>query len=401
MKSLRERLAQFDRATPVRNKARAPIAPALGALLEAGARWEDEGPSGHLRLDRVLDASAVPSARPVAEDFERLGLRAPVGSRWTALDTETTGLESGTGTLVFVVGLLHWEPAGARLVQLFLPEPAGEGPFLEAMLAELADTDLLLSYNGASFDLPRLRSRLRLHRLDESLLSLPHLDLLHPTRRVVRDWLLDSRLGRIEREVLDRAREHDVPGEEAPRLYRELQIERRDAGLRGVLEHNAVDIETLPHLARWLCGVYRGECPVPPRARLAVARALVERGRPGEAETHLETLVAEETGADRCDAYALLARLARRRLDDDAAHRWLSRWIEESPRDTSALVEMAKLCEHRRRDLGGARDCVRRALDAESLRMGLGVPPGARAARPLLHRLRRIERKIARRSTSV
>ena len=41
---------------------------------------------------------------------------------------------------------------------------------LRAIVAELARAGAFLSYNGRGFDLPRLRNRLRMHRMDDAIL---------------------------------------------------------------------------------------------------------------------------------------------------------------------------------------------------------------------------------------
>jgi hypothetical protein len=212
MDDLRQRLARFDRPGTPRPEVAPPDREPLRRLLDAGARWHGVAPSGYLKVERDL-GNPVPRTciDSIADDL---------GPDVIVLDTETTGLESGTGTLVFVVGLVRWSASGLRLTQLFLPEPAGERAFLQAVADELSPVGGLLSYNGRGFDVPRLRSRMRLHRIDESGLDLPHLDLLHLTRRVVRGWLPDARLKTVEDHFLGRPRHGDLPGEFAPDNWR-------------------------------------------------------------------------------------------------------------------------------------------------------------------------------------
>jgi len=248
----------------------------LQALIDSGARWCGKSPTGYLRLEREL-------GRP--PDRHRLTVLDPSlpEGELLVLDTETTGLESGTGTLVFVVGLLSWTAERQRLVQFFLPEPAGEKAFLRAVLLEIGRASALVSYNGRGFDLPRLRSRIRLQRLDEGPLDRPHLDLLYPVRRLVRGWLPDARLKTIEQRLLAEHRDGDLPGEFAPEVYRVLQLENRDSGIVDVVRHNAMDVESLPRLAARLGELYSGAGldELPGVCALSVARTCLDRGDAG------------------------------------------------------------------------------------------------------------------------
>ncbi len=394
MRSLRQRLAQFDRvpAAPVRRSA--DRGSAFAGLLDAGFAWDVS--SSYLERRAALEGVPHPANCLDIGVLQRLGWDAAMPEHWCVLDTETTGLESGTGTLVFGLGLVHWDAAGAECVQFFLVEPAGEAAMLTALREELARADALLSYNGASFDLPRLRSRLRLQRMDASILDLPHLDLLHPTRRLVRQWLPDARLASIERCVLGRGREGDTGGEFAPEIYRGLQLDGEDIGLAAVMRHNALDVENLLHLSAWIARVVRGGGPTqwPEEVEWAAVRLLAERGEEGEAIERAGRLTRAENRQIRRHARLLRAKLARRRGEAEFSRAELDAWLDEAPHDEFALVELAKLCEHRLGELERAHDCTVRALSRVRDRRALRGESAAAATEELLHRLRRIRRKM-------
>ena len=67
-------------------------------------------------------------------------------------DTETTGLSTGAGTVVFLAGMgrIH----GERLVvrQLLLPDYPHEAALLRLVAAELAALPRVVTYNGRGFD---------------------------------------------------------------------------------------------------------------------------------------------------------------------------------------------------------------------------------------------------------
>ena len=76
------------------------------------------------------------------------------------------------------------------------------------------------TYNGKSFDLPLLETRYVLHRLASPFGGLPHVDLLHPARRLWRDpEAEDCRLTTLEQTLCGYAREGDVPGFEIPSRF--------------------------------------------------------------------------------------------------------------------------------------------------------------------------------------
>src|SRR4051794_13065804 len=146
--------------------------------------------------------------------------------RLVLLDTETTGLAGGTGTHVFLVGLgfLASEPDGATsfvVRQYFLRQLREERALLHALGATLADFGVLVSFNGKSFDWPLLTTRFIMQRLGPHRdgRAWPHLDLLHPSRRVWKHRLPSCSLGTLEQEILGVRRDSDVPGALIPELY--------------------------------------------------------------------------------------------------------------------------------------------------------------------------------------
>jgi hypothetical protein len=383
---LRQRLARFDRArTRTAPLVVTSVADPLEALYAAGAEWCGRAPSGYLRRELPLPELPGPGSSRL------LGPDESTGDRALVFDTETTGLESGTGTLVFLVGFVRWGDR-SRLIQYFLPEPAGEAAFLEAVAEELRAADWLLSYNGKGFDLPRLRSRMRLHRRDVDVLGLPHVDLLHPVRRLVKGWLPDARLKTVEEAVLGRAREDDLAGEFAPAVYRDLQLDRRDSGLAEVLRHNALDVENLPALARRVSEILEGRSlnGLPADAALPVGRSALARGEDQLAGRALLLAVRGGGPATRGRARRLLAGGCRRAgRYREAARHWREQ-IEDQPSDLSARVELAKLHEHRFADPVGALALVEEAKTLQSLRPDRVVSGGD----DLDHRRRRLLRKL-------
>lgn len=169
-------------------------------------------------------------------------------------DTETTGLSGGAGTVAFLVGwarlLPPSDPGGiprTEVRQWFLRDHPGEADLIASVDAALRDARGLVSFNGASFDLPLLRSRWALS--GRSFPETPHRDDLHPARRLWKRLLDSCRLSRLEETVLGVRRPDDVPGALVPALWYDYL--RSGAGpdftapLDGVLRHHAQDVYSL------------------------------------------------------------------------------------------------------------------------------------------------------------
>lgn len=181
-------------------------------------------------------------------DLTALGMTCLDSTRLMFFDTETTGLAGGTGTRAFMIGLARPVAEGLRIKQYTLATMAAEPAMLQALLQELADAPTLVSYNGKSYDRPLLSTRLRLARLPDPLPALPHIDLLHPTRRRWKNILPNCKLSTVERECLSIVREDDLPGSEAPAAWLTFLRGGSAVNLRRVAEHNAQDLISLSAL---------------------------------------------------------------------------------------------------------------------------------------------------------
>ncbi len=160
------------------------------------------------------------------------------------LDSETTGLAGGTGTLAFLLGLAWLDLSTGELVveQRFLPDPASEREFLAPLSERLAAADLLVCFNGKSYDLPLLNTRFILNGLPEVPGGLPVVDLLHPARRRWKAELDACDQRTLEREVLGFRRSGDIPGEFIPPIYFQYLRDRDLGPVEAVFEHNRLDM---------------------------------------------------------------------------------------------------------------------------------------------------------------
>lgn len=286
------------------------------------------------------------------------------------LDTETTGLGHGAGTVPFLIGLGWFEDESFVVEQLFLEELGEEVPMLEALRARVNRSTCLVTYNGKSYDWPLLESRYVINRVTPPS-PRPHVDLLHCARRIYRRRLGGVRLVDVEDHVLGMRRERDIDGAEIPGLYWSFLRHRNGASMAPVLEHNANDLVALAamlaHLSERFARVHHEDDPMD---QLARAKLAFRAGDTPRAEAF--ALAAAEGGAEpgvAVEAYTLLATLAKRRKEHRKAEAAFLEAVDASNGEPNLAapvhLELAKLYEHRLKDLRRALFHAARAAAAE------------------------------------
>jgi DNA polymerase elongation subunit (family B) len=79
-------------------------------------------------------------------------------------DIETTGLYPRRDQLI-LSGLISIDNNLATVTQYFAEDPSQEKAVVDATLKQLALSDVIITYNGRSFDLPFLQARAKRYRL--------------------------------------------------------------------------------------------------------------------------------------------------------------------------------------------------------------------------------------------
>ena len=165
--------------------------------------------------------------------------------KWCFLDTETTGLAGGSGTYAFLVGVGRITPQGFRVRQFFMRDFGEEASQLSALTEHLKQFDVLITYNGRTYDQPLLETRFRMVRQRPPFSSLEHLDLLFGARRLWNLRFDSCRLVELENQILGVERQGDLPGELIPYVYFEYVRTHEIFRLMPVFHHNAIDILSL------------------------------------------------------------------------------------------------------------------------------------------------------------
>ncbi|MFC7070274.1 ribonuclease H-like domain-containing protein [Halobaculum lipolyticum] len=207
------------------------------------------------RVDRAPGVGATTASRIesfVDEASERLDdgdarffdERFPSGERWRLyedfrdgacfFDIETTGLSPERDRVTTVS--FHRDGETTTLVQ-------GEDLSAEAVRAQFDAADLLVTFNGARFDVPFLETSLGTD------VDTPHLDLMYPCKKIG----LSGGLKPIEKELGIARDGPEITGHDAVRLWHEY--ERGDErALERLVSYNRDDTVNLRTLADIVAG---------------------------------------------------------------------------------------------------------------------------------------------------
>ena len=169
------------------------------------------------------------------------------------LDTETTGIQGGAGICPFLVGLGYFSGDEFHMVQYFIRDFDEEPSMLHALSKLVERFRLVVTYNGASFDIPLLETRFTLARLDSPFPAMSHLDLLTSARRLWRAGHGSCRLVALEQKIVSFLRGPDVPGAMIPRTYFDFLQNGFSPAIDLVFKHNVHDVVSLAALTVAAC----------------------------------------------------------------------------------------------------------------------------------------------------
>lgn len=344
---------------------------------------------GQVVVDDTLDLLAGRRLARAADDTRP--------RRIVYFDLETTGLSGGAGMVAFLAGVGEWTAEGFRTTQFLLPSFAAERALLHALNAYLGDDALLVTYNGRTFDVPVMEVRGEMQRVPQVVCDLPHLDMLHPARRLWRaseEGDRSCRLTRLEESVLGVGRVGDVGGFEIPARYFQFVRGGPASVLEPILLHNRLDLLSLAALTAHAQRMVRDGLESPPGGATAFGLgALYERAGVVEpaiacyrsaAHDHWQT-----RDVRRLAARSLARLLRRQRRYEDAADAWhLLLGLGGRPQVLREAREaLAIHHEHR----GGRLEEARRHAVA-----GVEEAIGRDEREEFRRRLARVERKLAR-----
>ena len=389
-RSLVDRLAAFR--TPVR---RAPVT--SEDRLATLARWFAA------RTCMVEDGRAlVIERRTRVAPTVAAALAGQPGAAY--FDTETTGLSTGAGTVIFMAGVARVDGDAVTVRQYLLPDYPFERPLLRALVADLASAERLVTYNGRTFDVPMLAARLTFHGLfrEQSRIPEAHDDLLPTARRLFRRPLGGARLAEVEAGVLGVRRASDCPGSDVPARYFGYLAGGSPDVLAVVLDHNFQDVVTLAlleaHVRQLRQGGWRTASVLDPRG---MALDLLRAGAVDDALQLIDD--AQATSADPTEANALRRVASRILLAAGQVERAEDLWRQGTRRASvdaaAAWIEVARIRERHCHDLSGALEAAAAASRVLDLALALGrggsLDAIGRARLRVERRVRRLRRWTA------
>lgn len=363
--------------------------------------WHERGGQRFLVVDRMYvpgyrhGSMALADGLPPSDGaWPRLSLLAngACSNRLLFVDLETTGIAGGAGTYAFLVGCAWFAGGTFRTRQFFLSSFTAERALLEALGDLGAESGTVVTYNGKSFDVPLIETRFALHRMASPFGEMPHIDMLHPARRLWRvaerkrpvrkevpcndvqtDAAYTCRLTTLEQQLCGYVREGDVAGFEIPARYFRFVHAGDPRPLAAVFEHNRLDLLSLALVTSRAAQLLE-DGPVAARTAreaLGMGRLYERGGMIPEARSSFARAIEfdgvdEELRAEALRAYALVSR--RLRQYDDAADAWRRvLGLTECPRPIAreASEALAVHHEHRRRDFVSARDFTLRLLNVD------------------------------------
>ena len=313
------------------------------------------------------------------------------------LDTETTGLAGGAGTVAFMIGMAYFAGDEVVLEQYIMRDYDEEPDQLEAVKERIEERNNLVTFNGKCYDFPLLKDRFIMNRLEPPVLE-NHVDLLQPARSLWRH-LPSCSLKALEWQVIDFERGPDIDGSQVPEQYFRYLKEKDFSLLRPIIEHNKDDIISMISLAKHIGEIVNLGDSIDWDGNKAYNLGyLFEKNDQLEKSIRLYERARELQESDR-----LLARVEtkltwqykRADLYEKAVEIW-QEMIKEKRGGLFPWVELAKYYEHQANDYSSALKLVEAAKKfLFSRRYYISDWKDKRDA--LDHRLDRLEGKLTRR----
>ena len=271
------------------------------------------------------------------------------------IDTETTGLAGGTGTFTFIIGVGFFTDDEFMIQQFFLNDFNAESAQLFKLAEILKSKSTLVSFNGKTYDIPLLKSRFILNRIDINWDRFNHIDLLHACRRLWGKNIGSCTLQNVEKHILKLQREGDIPGSQIPQLYFNYLLDKNITPLIKVFKHNAIDILSLVSIAQSASELFQNplkSCPDDTDFN-SVLRTFLSLKQYKSALDYIETLSPDiKNQTNILKTQALLYKKLKDWENALGCYKQIIRRDKETA--VSAYVEIAKIYEHRLRQYEAA-----------------------------------------------
>lgn len=163
------------------------------------------------------------------------------------IDIETTGF-SRKNDYVVLIGLLYREDKSYKLQQYFLEDLGLEKELLAEFMKALNRFELIITYNGLSFDYPFIQERAKIHRLPLKLNNLKHIDLYKHIQLNKKYLPIDNYQLKTVEKLLGINRKDEISGSDSVGLYNRYLQNKEPMIKEKILLHNYEDILNLPSI---------------------------------------------------------------------------------------------------------------------------------------------------------
>lgn len=276
------------------------------------------------------------------------------------LDTETTGLSRGAGTVAFLIGIGYIR-ADELIVRQYMMRDYNEESFvLNHVLEHINRCRAVVTFNGRAFDMPLIQSRLIMQRIRVDLSSCLHIDLLHTARRVWKLRLPSCKLSSLEEHIYNEPRIDDLPGAEVPQRYFDYLKSKDFSLLEDILKHNAQDILTLARLLYTLSELHENPMSAEHIQDIFSLGCIYEKR--GRHQTARACYRAADAGSMSALSREKLASSLNRSHEPKEAAKIYERMISARQGGAKPYIALCKILEHKIKDINAAADVARHGL---------------------------------------
>ncbi len=372
---LRSRLEMYNRDSAKVSSVRRNEARDIHELLEGCVAGNDDGScflvENRYPLSYVHGGYALGKCLEI--DMRNLGRVFPciAGDEsirdFVFLDTETTGLSGGTGTVAFLVGAGYFESDVFVLRQYMMRDYNEEPAMLREIAALLAQKTGLVTFNGKAFDWNILTTRFIFNRIPPGLEEPVQADLLYPCRKLWKLKLGSCRLVCLEENILGEYRVNDIPGALIPQVYFRYLEDRDAADMKRVIDHNRRDILSMISLLTKIDAMLKdplgqSDCE---EELFNLGRIFFKNGEYDNVIRCLENCTLWGNIQLKDKASVFLSTVYKRQGEYKRAVTHWSRMVsQQREMRLFEMIELAKHYEHREKDLQYALNLVEKAVDA-------------------------------------
>jgi len=347
---------------------------------------------GKITLTSEINTSVIEN-HPGLSDLSSVPIE-----KYLFIDTETTGLSGGVGSYVFLIGAAKFDKNNIVFSQFFLEDPSKESAQLAAFDQFSSAAEVIISYNGKSFDLPRLHTRYKFHGWPIPFTNIYHIDLLHIVRRIWKDHFTSCSLGDIEHHLLGVTRSAlDVPGWQVSSLFFEYLQSGDPSPLKSVFYHNEVDVISLIALLIYIADRISNPTipsPLPKEDQISIGLYLLQLKQFQSALATLTSAINSQNITDNQKDLGMyhIAQIYKRNQDYSNA---VTYWKKSATSGNLIFpyIELAMYYEHKENDYSEAIHWTLSAIEQVTSNSNLSNIDGTLVA--LNHRLDRLKRKIS------